>query len=87
MINKYMLCPTFNQLFACLLIIMHLLPSADFFKIKFFDFIFMKTTKAKVSNALDPDQDQSNPDQDRHFVCADLGPNCLQRLSAEDKLN
>ena len=33
---------------------MHLLPSADFFKINFFDFLFMKTTKA---NALDPDQD------------------------------
>ena len=36
---------------------MHLLPSADFFKINFFDFLFMKTTKSKVSNALDIDQD------------------------------
>ena len=26
-----------------------------------------------------------NPDQDRHFVGLDLGPNCLQRLSADDK--
>ena len=28
----------------------------------------------KVSNGLDPDQD-------RHSVCPDLGPNCLRRLS------
>ena len=25
------------------------------------------------------------PDQDRHAVGPDLGPNCLQRLSADDK--
>ena len=31
-----------------------------------------------VSNSLDPDQA-------RHFVGPDLGPNCLQRLSADDK--
>ena len=62
---------------------MHLLPSADFFKVNLFDFLFMKTIRAKVSNALDPDQDQYNPDQDRHSVCADLGPNRLQMLSAE----
>ena len=30
----------------------------------------------QVSNSLDPDQA-------RHFVWPDLGPNCLQRLSAE----
>ena len=29
-----------------------------------------------MSNSLDPDQD-------RHFVGPDLGPNCLQRLSAD----
>ena len=28
----------------------------------------------RVSNKLDPDQD-------RHSVCPDLSPNCLQRLS------
>ena len=27
-----------------------------------------------------------NPDQDRCFVGPDLGPNCLQRLSADDKV-
>ena len=26
-----------------------------------------------------------DPDQARHFVGPDLGPNCLQRLSADDK--
>ena len=26
-----------------------------------------------------------DPDQDRHFVGPDLGPNCLQLLSADDK--
>ena len=38
-----------------------------------------------MSNTLDPDKDQYNPDQERHSVDADLGPNYLQRLSAEDK--
>ena len=33
----------------------------------------------RVSNDMDPDQD-------RHFVGLDLGPNCLQRLSADDKV-
>ena len=32
-----------------------------------------------VSNSLDPDQA-------RHFVGPDLGPNCLQRLSADNKV-
>ena len=32
----------------------------------------------RVSNGLDLDQD-------RHCVGPDLGPNCLQRLSADDK--
>ena len=32
----------------------------------------------RLSNSL-------NPDQDRHVVGPDLGPNCLQRLSADDK--
>ena len=32
----------------------------------------------RVSNSMDPDQAQ-------RFVGPDLGPNCLQRLSADDK--
>ena len=31
----------------------------------------------RVSNRLDPDQA-------RHFVGPDMGPNCLQRLATED---
>ena len=31
-----------------------------------------------MSNSLDPDQDY-------HSVSPDLGPNCLKRLSADDK--
>ena len=45
--------------------------------------IFSKTSSRntiRVSNSLDPDQD-------RHFVGPDLGPNCLQKLSADDKLS
>ena len=33
----------------------------------------------RVSNSLDPDQE-------RHPVVSDLGPICLQRLSADDKI-
>ena len=32
-----------------------------------------------MSNSLDPDQD-------RHCVTPDQGPNCLQRLSGDDKI-
>ena len=57
------------------------LSSAVFF---FFFFFFPKSTFSKssfsgtirVSNSFDPDQVQ-------HFVGTDLGPNCLQRLSAD----
>ena len=28
----------------------------------------------------------SDPDQDRRFVGPDLSPNCLQRLSTDDKI-
>ena len=47
-----------------------------FLKINFLKNSFRNTIR--VSNSL-------NPDQDRHFVGPDLGPNCLQRLSADDK--
>ena len=33
-----------------------------------------------MSNSLDPDQA-------RHYVGLDLGPNCLQRLSADNKMS
>ena len=52
------------------------LSSVDFFKINF------KKKKCfwntiRVSNSL-------NPDKAPRFVGPDLGPNCLQRLSADD---
>ena len=45
-----------------------------YFTLRMLDFF----NAIRVSNSLDPDQD-------RHFVGPDLGPNCLQRLSADDK--
>ena len=54
-------------------IILHaFLLSADFIQNQ----LFQKNT-FRVSNSLDPGQA-------RHFVGPDLGPNCLQRLSADD---
>ena len=47
-----------------------------FYKINFLKKNFRNTFR--VSNNLDPDQD-------RHSVGPDLDPNCLQRLSADDK--
>ena len=46
-----------------------------FFKINFLKNSCRSTVR--VSNSLDPDQVQ-------HFVGPNLGPNCLQRLSADD---
>ena len=46
----------------------------------FFKSTFLKHSSRntiRVSNTL-------NPDQDRRYVGPDLGPNCLQRLSADD---
>ena len=51
------------------------LSSADFKKIIVSNYSFRNTIR--VSNSLEPDQA-------RHFVGPDLGPNCLQRLSADD---
>ena len=41
-----------------------------------FNQLFRNTKR--VLNSLDPDKD-------RHFVGPDLGPNCWQRLSVDDK--
>ena len=51
---------------------MPVLPSADIFQIFSFNTI-------RVSNGLDPDQGQ-------HCVGPDLGLNCLQRSSADNKI-
>ena len=53
-----------------------LLFSANFFQNYFFKKFFQNTIR--VSNGLEPDQDRQN-------VGPDLGPSCLQRLSADDK--
>ena len=48
----------------------------DFSKIHIFSRKKIRKT-IRVSNSLDPDQA-------RHFVGPDLGPNCLQRPSTDD---
>ena len=52
------------------------LSSADFFQNHFFQKNSFRNI-IRVSNSLDPGQA-------RHFVGPNLGPNCLQRLSAND---
>ena len=55
---------------------MLLLSSADFFQNELFSKNSFKNT-IRVSKSLDPEQA-------RYSVGPDLGPNCLQRLSADD---
>ena len=64
---------TLNSLHAKLF----LLYAVFFSKLNLIIKIF-QSKSISTSNSLDPDQA-------RHFVGPDLGPNCLQRLSAEDK--
>ena len=54
---------------------MHFVVHCFFFQNRLFQKKIRNTIR--VSSSLDPDQA-------RHFVWPDLGPNCLQRLSAED---
>ena len=51
------------------------LSCADFFQNQLFQKKFSNTIR--VSNSLDPDQAQ-------YFVGPDLGPNCVQKFSADD---
>ena len=51
--------------------------SAEFYSKLTLSKISFRNT-SRVLNGLDPDQN-------RHSVCPDLSPNCLQRLSADDK--
>ena len=53
-----------------------MLSSADFYKISTFSKNSFRNN-ISMSNSLDPGQA-------RQFVGPDLGPNCLQRLSADD---
>ena len=54
------------------------LLSAEF---SFLNTFFKKSIKNAInlSNSLDPDHD-------RHFVGPDQGPNCLQKLSTDEKI-
>ena len=74
--EKNVNCVFINSLHAGLFF-MILLSSADLFsKFTFSKHSFRNTIRE--SNSLDPDQD-------RHSVVPDLGPSCLQRLSADEK--
>ena len=53
-------------------------PLLTFFRINFFKKSFRNIIR--VPNSIDSDQD-------RHPVSPDLGPNCLQSLSADDKIH
>ena len=65
-----------TQLFACWVILHAFLSSVDFFQNK----LYQKNLSGlpSVLNTLDLDQTWC-------FVRPDLGPNCFQRLSADDK--
>ena len=65
-----------SKLFACWVIVHAFLSSVDFFQFFFSKESFRNTIR--VSNRLDPDQA-------RRFVGPDLGPNCLQRFSADER--
>ena len=60
-----------GNFFSCLFLL-----SADFFKINFFKKLLQEHYKSVK---------RLDPDQDRHFFSPDLGPNCLQRLSADEQ--
>ena len=65
--------------FECLLVgffVVFFVICGFFFKLSFSKNFIRNTIR--VSNSL-------NPDQAQHFVGPDLGPNCLQRLSADYK--
>ena len=44
--------------------------------------IFFKITFSNIFSGVSNDLDR---DQDRHYVGPNLGPNCLHKLSADDK--
>ena len=59
------------------------LSSAEFFfKISLFVVVFLKKSLGNISGA----SSSLDLDHARRFVGPDLGPNCLQRLSADDTI-
>ena len=75
-LNKIVV-PLFGAAFVLCLLSFHVfLSSADIFQ----NLLFLKNSfrdTIRLSNSLDSDQA-------RHYVGPDLGPNCLQKLSADD---
>ena len=67
----------FNINSACWVILHPFWRLLDFFKNHLFQKSSFRNT-IRVSNELDPDQLG-------HYVCPDLGKNCLQRLSTNNK--
>ena len=57
-----------------LLLFLHTVIIVPYFTLWILEFF----NTIRVSNSLDPDQA-------RHYVGPDLGPNCLQRFSADNK--
>ena len=79
MVQKLHICEKvyFDQLLDFPILLLLFLHTLLLRHIKLFEcWIFFNTIR--VSNS-------SDPDQARHFVEPDLGLNCLQRLSADDK--
>ena len=48
------------------------------------DLLFHIFFKKKVIAGILSESNSLDPDQARRFIGPDLGPNCLQRLSADD---
>ena len=69
--------PDLLEFFACMVILHAFLSSADFLSKSTFSKTSFRNT-IRVSNSLDPDQARQN-------VGPDLVPNCLKRLTADDK--
>ena len=67
-----------NQLFGLMNLLLLFLHTLLFCHILLFVCWIFFSIPSGCRNSLDPDQAQ-------HFVGPDLGPNCLQRLSADDK--
>ena len=57
---------------------MLMLSSVDFFQ----NYLYQKILSGTLSVSIGLD-----PDQGRHSVSPDLGPNCLQKLLGEDKVH
>ena len=47
-------------------------------------YFFSKSTFRKILSGIQSESYSLDPEQAQHFVLPDVGPNCSQRLSAED---